>query len=276
MAKPSNKPSLTERGKSGARLRLDAALEAAEDGHVAGLQVRRASWRDEAERDVRERPPHGSQSVGAGVNAGHVPEKDQRLSFSARVQHVVQCGCDLQERRRVAPAALGRDVMSVFGQGCSGKTASCPPARSSPACPEATIHAEGDRECRGLLCVALQLSLFDAAVAPPSLVHRQEAARGVVVDVHDAVCADCVLVHEPAQLDEQPVRVVRAAAQCGGALSSTWRASGSSAHATQEFLHPALAGTDVESHCVEPVVRQASDRHSAEAQDVSHSQDALA
>ena len=34
-------------GKSGARLRLDAALEAAEDGHVAGLQVRRASWRED-------------------------------------------------------------------------------------------------------------------------------------------------------------------------------------------------------------------------------------
>ena len=30
-------------GKSGARLRQDAALEAAEDGHVAGLQVRRAA-----------------------------------------------------------------------------------------------------------------------------------------------------------------------------------------------------------------------------------------
>ena len=28
-----------------------------------------------------------------------------------------------------------------------------------------------------------------------------------LVDVHDAVCADCVLIHEPAQLDEQPVRV---------------------------------------------------------------------
>ena len=32
----------------------------------------------------------------------------------------------------------------------------------------ATVHAEGDRECRGLLCVALQLSLFDAAVAHPN------------------------------------------------------------------------------------------------------------
>ena len=51
-------------GKSGARLRLDAALEAAEDGHVAWLQVRRASWWEEAQHDVRERRPHGSPSVG--------------------------------------------------------------------------------------------------------------------------------------------------------------------------------------------------------------------
>ena len=36
-------------GKSGAPLRLDAALEAAEDGHVAGLQVRSAVRRDEAD-----------------------------------------------------------------------------------------------------------------------------------------------------------------------------------------------------------------------------------
>ena len=38
-------------GKSGARLRLDAALEAAEDGHVAGVQVRRAVRREEAQYD---------------------------------------------------------------------------------------------------------------------------------------------------------------------------------------------------------------------------------
>ena len=75
---------------------MDAALEAAEDGHVAGLQVRRASWREEAQHDVRERRPHGSQGGLAGVDAGHVPEKDPR------VQHVVQCGCKLQERRRRA------------------------------------------------------------------------------------------------------------------------------------------------------------------------------
>ena len=70
----------------------------------------------------------------------------------------------------------------------------------------ATVHAEGDRECRGLLRVALYLSLFDAAAAPSGLMHREEAARGLV-DVHDAVCADSVLVHEPAELDEEPVRV---------------------------------------------------------------------
>ena len=36
--------------------------------------------------------------------------------------------------------------------------------------------------------------------------HREQAARGLV-EVHDAVCVDRVLVHQPAQLDEEPVRV---------------------------------------------------------------------
>ena len=56
-------------GKSGARLRLDAALQEAEDGHVAGLQVRRASWRDEAQHVVRESGPHGCQCGLTGVDA---------------------------------------------------------------------------------------------------------------------------------------------------------------------------------------------------------------
>ena len=86
----------------------------------------------------------------------------------------------------------------------------------------ATVHAEGDRECRGLRRVALYLSLFDAAAAPSGLMHREEAARGLV-NVHDAVCADSVLVHEPAELDEEPVRVPLAEQGCG-APSSTWRA----------------------------------------------------
>ena len=108
---------------------------------------------------------------------------------------------------------------------------SCPLARFAP---RATVHAEGDRECRGLLCVALQLSLFDAAAAPPDLTHLKEAARSLV-DVHDAVCADCVLVHH-----EQPVRVgvlllraVELFHTIGGLLEAQ-------AHATQELLHQAI------------------------------------
>ena len=77
-------------GKHGARLRLDAALEAAEDGHVAGLKVRCALWREEAQHDVRECGPHGCQCGLAGVDAGHVPEEDPRLSLPARIEHVNQ------------------------------------------------------------------------------------------------------------------------------------------------------------------------------------------
>ena len=36
--------------------------------------------------------------------------------------------------------------------------------------------------------------------------HWEEAARGLV-DVDDAVCADCVRLHEPAKLDEESMRV---------------------------------------------------------------------
>ena len=91
-------------GKSGARLRLDAALEAADDGHVAGLQVRSASWRDEAQYDVWESGLRGGQGGLAGVDAGHVPEKDPRLSFFAWVHHVVQTGRELQDRGRRGPS----------------------------------------------------------------------------------------------------------------------------------------------------------------------------
>ena len=87
--------------------------------------------------------------------------------------------------------------------------------------------------------------------------HLEEAA-GRYVDGHDAVCADSVLVHQPAQLDEQPVRF--------GVLllSAVELFHAPQAHAIQEPLHPAVAGTDVE----EPAVHQAFDRHRAEAQDV--------
>ena len=93
-------------GKSGARLRLDAALEAAEDSHVARPQVRRASWREECEHDVRECGQHGCQCGLAGVDAGHVPEEDPRLPFSAWIEHVVQGGRELQDRGGRGPAVV--------------------------------------------------------------------------------------------------------------------------------------------------------------------------
>ena len=85
-----------------------------------------------------------------------------------------------------------------------------------------------------------------------------------------------MLVHQPAQLDEEPVRVgvlllraVELFQALGGLLAAQ-------AHAMQELIDPSLAGTDVESLCVEPFAHQASDRHRAEAQDIGHSQDVLA
>ena len=92
----------------------------------------------------------------------------------------------------------------------------------------ATVHAQGDRECRGLLCVALQLGLLNAATASPDLMHRQEPA-GRLVDVHEAVCADSVLVHQPAQLHEEPVLVGVLLHALGGLLVAQ-------AHAIQESL----------------------------------------
>ena len=92
-------------------------------------------------------------------------------------------------------------------QGCNGKTASV-----LPACTICTSMSSGPRsmlkatECRGLLRVALQLGLLHAAVASHDLIHWEKAARSLV-DLHDAVCADSVCARQPAQLDEQPVRV---------------------------------------------------------------------
>ena len=85
----------SRRARVCACLRLDAALQAAIDGHVTGLQGRRASWRDEAQYDVWKRRPHGAHGGLSGVDAGHVPEKDPRLSCLARVHDVVQSGREL-------------------------------------------------------------------------------------------------------------------------------------------------------------------------------------
>ena len=73
----------------------------------------------------------------------------------------------------------------------------------------ATVHAEGDRECRGLLYVALQLGLLDAA--PPDLMHRQEAA-GSLVDVELFRTLGGLLVaqaHAVQELSDPPASVTR-------------------------------------------------------------------
>ena len=43
------------------------------------MQIRRASWREAAQYDVRESGLHGGQGGLPGVDAGHVPEKDPRF-----------------------------------------------------------------------------------------------------------------------------------------------------------------------------------------------------
>ena len=200
----------------------------------------RASWREEAQYDVRELLLHGGHRALTGVDAGRVPEKDPCMFFFAQVQHVVQCGCELQDRGRGGPAVLGRDVASALLR----QDGVCLGRLHDQHVQRAMVHAEGDRECRGLLCIALQLGLLHPAAAPPDLMHQEEAA-GRLVDVHDAVCAGSVLVHEPAQLDEQPVRVgvlLLRAVELFQALGGLLVAQ---AHATQELLHPGEKATNL-------------------------------
>ena len=73
-----------------------------------------------------------------------------------------------------------------------------------------------------------------------------------------------MLVHDPAQFDEEPVRVgvllltaVELLQALGGILGGLLEAQ---AHATQETRHPGKVGTHIEPLCVEPFVHQAVDR----------------
>ena len=160
--------------------------------------------RDEAQHDVRERRLRGGHGGLAGVDAGRVPWKDPRLSFLAQVQHVVQSGRELQDRGRRGPAILSRHVMGVLRPRLLRQDGVCLAHMDDlhQHVQRAMVHAEGNRECRGLPYVALQLSLHQAAAAPPDLVNRQEPA-GRLVDVHDAVCANAMGAHQPANAHRQ-------------------------------------------------------------------------
>ena len=183
------------------RLRLDVALEAAEDGQVARLQVRRASQWDDAQHDVRESGLRGGHGGLAGVDAGHVAQKDPRLSVSAWIQHFIQSGRWLQDRGR-CPATLRRDAASVLWPWFRVQDGVCL-ARVYDLhqhVQRATVHPKGDSECPDLL---RQLGLFRHRGGPT----RSGSPAGCLVDVHHAICADAICAHEPAQLDEEPIRV---------------------------------------------------------------------
>ena len=126
-------------GKRGARLRMDAALEAAEDGHVAGLQVRRAVRREEAQHDVWESGLHGGQGGLAGV----------MLAMSQRRIHA----CPSLPRLSTSSNVASRRIVVVVAQPLSdvtwrvrsgqvspGKTASV-----LPACTICTSVSSGPR-----------------------------------------------------------------------------------------------------------------------------------
>ena len=105
--------------------------------------------------------------------------------------------------------------------------------------------------------------------------HREEAARDLV-DVDDVVGADCVRLHEPAELDEEAMRVGLLQSSAVELLQALGGLLEAQAHATQEFPHPGITRTDVESHFVEPFVHQVPDSHRAQAQPVGHLHDVLA
>ena len=139
----------------------------------------------------------------------------------------------------------------------------------------ATVHAGGDRECRGLLCVALQLGLLHATGAPPDLMHRQEPA-GRLVDVHDAVFPECVLVHQPTKLDEHSVRVGLLQSRAVELFQALGWLLEAQAHATQEPSDPLSTVTNVMSLCVEPAEHQDVDREPTEAEDIGDPHNVLA
>ena len=125
------------------------------DARAGGMSIRSGMGASSSSSDASA-IAQSTWSSGAGSGSMCLeksPEKDPRFSFFARVQHVVQCGSEPQDRgRRDGPAVLRRDVVSALLRQdgvCLGRLLDQHVQR-------ATVHAEGDRECRFLLCVAPQ------------------------------------------------------------------------------------------------------------------------
>ena len=131
------------------------------------------------------------------------------------------------------------------GQGFSGKTASV-----LPAC---TICTSMSSWPRSMLKAIVNVVASFVLPCSWACFAATEAAGGLV-DVHDAVRAECVRVHEPAQLDEQPVRVGLLQSRAVELLQTLGGILVAHAHAVEKPSDPPLAGTHVESLCVEPFV----------------------
>ena len=86
-------------------------LKLRKTGHVAELQ---SAVRRGCSTVRRELLLHGGHRALAGVDAGRVPEKDPRLPFLDRVQHVVQNGRELQDRGRGGPAVKHRTSVTFM------------------------------------------------------------------------------------------------------------------------------------------------------------------
>ena len=154
----SNEPSMTDRARVALPCVLMQLLKLRNTATSQGCKYDVLRGGMEAQHDVCGKSgPHGGQGAVAGVDVGHVPEKDPRLSFAARVQHVVQCGREVQDRGRRGPAVLGRDVVSELWPGMLRQDGVCLVRVHDlhQHVQRATVQAEGDRECRGLRCVAL-------------------------------------------------------------------------------------------------------------------------
>ena len=116
---------------------------------------------------------------------------------------------------------------------------------SGPRC-----HAEGGRECRGLLCVPLLMRLFDAAAAPPGLMKPAgSGTRSRRCSRRSALTA-CLSM---SQLDEQPVRVGLLQSKAVELLQALGGLLDAEVHATQELPDPLSPWTDVQSLIVEPL-----------------------
>ena len=194
---------------------------------------------------MRECGLDGRQGSLAG-DAGHVPERihacpsvlgnstPSRLAASCRIVVVVaQPFTDVTWR-----------VCS--GQGFSDKTASVFPAGTIR-----TSMSSGPRSMlKAIVNVVISFALPRswACFAPrrPHPTCCTGRRRLDVSSMFTTVCAVCVLVHEPVELDEQLVRVALLQSRAVELLQALGVLLGSQAHATQESLHPALAGTGVE------------------------------